>query len=97
MERVVNARVEERVAERTPIARDLHDTLLQSLQGPLLKFHAISYVILDRPAEAHKQMETAIDQARHAITEGRDAIQGMRSSTLAGNDLRAPSTCSAPN
>jgi signal transduction histidine kinase/ligand-binding sensor domain-containing protein len=87
VEQQYNALLEGRVAERTRIARDLHDTLLQSFQGMLLKLHAITYVILDRPAEAHKQLETAIDQARQAVTEGRDAIQGMRSSTLAGNDL----------
>jgi len=51
--RQFNMRLEERVAERTRIARDLHDTLLQSFQGVLLKFHAVTYSILDRPAEAH--------------------------------------------
>jgi signal transduction histidine kinase len=87
VEKQFNLRLEGRVAERTRIARELHDTLLQSFQGTLLKLHAVTYVILDRPAEAHKQLETAIDQARQAITEGRDAIQGMRSSTLVMNDL----------
>src|SRR5262249_11315807 len=76
-----------RVAERTRIARDLHDTLLQSFQGVLLKFHAVTYLIPDRPAEAQKTLEAVIDQARQAITDGRDAVQGLRSSTLVGNDL----------
>lgn len=43
-----NLRLEERVNERTRIARDLHDTLLQSFQGVLLKFHAITYMLGDR-------------------------------------------------
>jgi signal transduction histidine kinase/ligand-binding sensor domain-containing protein len=85
--RQFNMRLEERVSERTRIARELHDTLLQSFQGVLLKFHAVTYVILDRPAEAQKTLETAIEQARQAITEGRDAVQGLRSSSLVSSDI----------
>jgi signal transduction histidine kinase len=82
-----NIRMEERVNERTRIARDLHDTLLQSFQGVLLKFHAVTYILPDRPAEARRTLNEAIDEARQAITEGRDAVQGLRSSTLTTNDL----------
>jgi signal transduction histidine kinase/ligand-binding sensor domain-containing protein len=85
--RQFNMRMEERVNERTRIARDLHDTLLQSFQGVLLKFHAVSFMLPDRPAEAGKTLETAIEQARQAIAEGRDAVQGLRSSTVVTNDL----------
>ena len=87
LSRQFNLRLEGRVAERTRIARDLHDTLLQSFQGVLLKLHAVLYVIPNRPADAQKTLESVIGQARQAITEGRDAVQGMRSSTLVGNDL----------
>jgi signal transduction histidine kinase/ligand-binding sensor domain-containing protein len=81
-----NARLDARVAERTRIARDLHDTLLQSFQGVLLKFHAVSYMLGENPA-AREKLDGVIEQARQAITEGRDAVQGLRASTLAGNDL----------
>jgi signal transduction histidine kinase len=85
--------MEARVAERERIARDLHDTLLQSFQGVLLKFSAISYLIPNRPAEAQKTLESVIEQAREAIIEGRDVVQGLRSSTVISNDLaRAIST-----
>ena len=84
--RQFNMRLEERVGERTRIARDFHDTLLQSFQGVLMKFHAVTYMLMDRP-EAQKTLETAIEQARQAITEGRDAVQGLRSSTVVTNDL----------
>src|SRR5262249_48160332 len=77
----LDSQFEARLAERTRIARDLHDTLLQSFQGVLLKFSVISYLIPNRPAEAQQSLETAIEQARKAITEGRDAVQGLRSST----------------
>jgi len=85
--RQYNIRLEARVAERTRIARELHDTLLQSFQGVLLKFHAVTYMIKDRPSEAEKTLESVIEQARQAITEGRDAVQGLRSSTVIKNDL----------
>jgi len=81
-----DVRMEERVNERTRIARELHDTLLQSFQGTLLKFHAVTYTIADRP-EAKQMLEKVIAQATEAVTEGRDAVQGLRSSTLAGNNL----------
>jgi signal transduction histidine kinase len=87
LSREFNLRLEERVAERTRIARDLHDTLLQSFQGVLLKFHAVIYMVMERPAEAQKTLETVIEQARQAITEGRNAVQGLRSSTLATSDI----------
>ena len=82
-----NMRLDERVGERTRIARDLHDTLLQSFQGVLLKFHAVTYALPDRPAEARKTLESAIEEARQAIAEGRDAVQGLRSSTVPTEDL----------
>src|SRR5262249_29510804 len=85
--RQFNLRMEERVAERTRIARDLHDTLLQSFQGVLLKFHAATRLLPHRPDEAQQKLESVIDQAEQAITEGRDAVQGLRSSTVVTNDL----------
>ena len=83
--RQFNMRLEERVSERTRIARDLHDTLLQSFQGLLLRFQAVSNLL--PPQEAKQRLDDAIDQAAQAITEGREAVQGLRSSTTAPNDL----------
>jgi len=86
IDKQIHIRIEERVNERTRIARELHDTLLQSFQGTLLKFHALTYMLGDRP-EAQKVLEGTIEQARQAVAEGRDAVQGLRSSTVVGNDL----------
>jgi signal transduction histidine kinase len=80
-----NMRLEERVSERTRIARDLHDTLLQSFHGLMLQFQAATNLL--SPGEAKQRFESAIDQAAQAITEGRDAVQGLRSSTKVTNDL----------
>jgi signal transduction histidine kinase len=86
VKRQFNLRLEERVAERTRIARDFHDTLLQSFQGVLVKFSAVAWRIKDLP-EAREQLENVIEEARQAITEGRDAVQALRASTLITNDL----------
>jgi ligand-binding sensor domain-containing protein/signal transduction histidine kinase len=82
-----NIRLEERVDERTRVARELHDTLLQSFQGLLLRFQTASELLPTRPAEAKQTIDSAIEQAAQAITEGRDAVQGLRSSTTVTNDL----------
>ena len=76
-----------RVSERTRIARELHDTLLQSFHGLLLRFQTVSQLLPERPMEAKEKLEGAIEQAADAITEGRDAVQGLRDSTVQGNDL----------
>ena len=79
--------LEARVGERTRIARDLHDTLLQSFHGLLLRFQTVSELLPERPIEAKEKLDSAIEQAAGAITEGRDAVQGLRASTVERNDL----------
>ncbi len=76
-----------RVDERTRIARELHDTLLQSFHGLLLRFQTAFNLLPDRPAESKQVLASAIDQAAEAITEGRDAVQGLRTSATETNDL----------
>jgi len=79
--------LEARVAERTRIARELHDTLLQSFHGLLLGFQAVFQLLPERSMEAKERLGIAIEQAAQAITEGRDAVQGLRDSILEGDDL----------
>jgi signal transduction histidine kinase len=81
----LSLRFEERLAERTRIARELHDTLLQSFQGLMLHFQTVNDLL---PAgKAKEALEKALDRADQAIIEGRDAIQNLRSSTTVTNDL----------
>jgi signal transduction histidine kinase len=82
-----NRTLDARVSERTRIARDLHDTLLQSLQGLLLRFQAASNFLPARPAEAKERLDAALDQAEAAIAEGRDTVRGLRTSAVTVNDL----------
>ena len=79
--------LEARVGERTRIARELHDTLLQSFHGLLLRLQTASYLLSERPAAGKETLDSAIEQAAKAITEGRDAVQGLRASTVERNDL----------
>jgi signal transduction histidine kinase/ligand-binding sensor domain-containing protein len=79
----------ERLRERTRIARDLHDTLLQSFHGLLLQLQTANKLLPARPDTAKKTLEIAIDGAFKAATEGRDTVQGLRASNLAGDDLAA--------
>ena len=79
--------LEARVGERTRIARELHDTLLQSFHGLLLRFQTASHLLPERPADAKDRLDGAIEHAAKAITEGRDAVQALRASTVERNDL----------
>jgi len=82
-----NRTLDARVSERTRIARDLHDTLLQSFQGALLRFQSAANVVATRPDEARQRLDQALDQAEAAITEGRNAVHGLRASASTVNDL----------
>jgi ligand-binding sensor domain-containing protein/signal transduction histidine kinase len=76
-----------RLGERARIARELHDTLLQTYQASLLWFRTAINVLPERPLEAKQRLELALDRAEAAIVEGRDAVQGLRTSPAAVNDL----------
>jgi signal transduction histidine kinase len=47
--------LEARVGERTRIARELHDTLLQSFHGLLLRFQTASYLLPEPPRRGERQ------------------------------------------
>ena len=79
--------LEARVGERTRIARELHDTLLQSAHGVLLRFQTVSELLPERPTEAKARLDRAIEQTAEFITEARDEVQGLRASTIQTNDL----------
>jgi signal transduction histidine kinase len=76
---------EERLTERTRIARELHDTLLQSFQALMLHFQTVDDLL--PPGKAKEALEKALDRADQAILEGRNAIQNLRSSATVTNEL----------
>jgi ligand-binding sensor domain-containing protein/signal transduction histidine kinase len=87
LQRQFNMTLEARVGERTRIARELHDTLLQSFQGLMLRFQTVDEMLPGRPADAKKSLECALERGDQAISEGRDAITDIRASAMASQDL----------
>jgi len=83
----IRLRMAERVEERERIARELHDTLLQSVQSLTLRFQL---AVQDLPEQiaARPALENAIDQADAVIAEGRDRVRDLRL-LQDGSDLRA--------
>jgi signal transduction histidine kinase len=85
--RQFDMRVEERTAERTRIARELHDSLLQGFQGLLLYLQAAQHMLPARPDEAKQAIEKVLDQGDHALAEARSAVQNLRASAVVPDDL----------
>ena len=84
---VEEARLEDRVNERTRIARELHDTLLQGFQGLMLRFQTVQDLLPANPDHAKAALEEALDRADLAIAEGRDAVHELREATPVAGDL----------
>jgi signal transduction histidine kinase len=83
----IRMRLEARVIERERIARDLHDTLLQSMQGLILRFQAVLAHIPEGGERPLQMMEQALERADQVLAEGRDHVYDLRKSTYASNDL----------
>jgi signal transduction histidine kinase/ligand-binding sensor domain-containing protein len=82
----LNVRLEERLAERERIARDLHDTLLQGFQGLILRFHD-AMMSIPEPEPARQMMESALDRADEVMSEGRDRVVDLHASLDKSGDL----------
>lgn len=78
LSRHLSARFQERLNERTRIAQELHDTLLQSFQGLMLRFQTADTLLPERPVEAKAALSGALSRADEALRESRNAIEGMR-------------------
>jgi ligand-binding sensor domain-containing protein/signal transduction histidine kinase len=82
----LNVRFDERLAERTRIAQELHDTLLQGFLSASMQVH----VAADRlPADSQVKpsLTRALQLMKQVIEEGRNAVRGLRSSTSVSLDL----------
>jgi signal transduction histidine kinase/ligand-binding sensor domain-containing protein len=86
--KAMSARFDERLHERTRMARDLHDTFLQTIQGSKL----VADDALD-PSTDPTRMRRAMEQLSvwlgRATVEGRAALNSLRTSTTEKNDLAA--------
>jgi signal transduction histidine kinase len=82
----INARFNERLAERTRIAQELHDTLLQGFLSASMQVHVASDC-LPEDSEAKPILTRAIELMGQVIEEGRNAVRGLRSSHSLSLDL----------
>jgi ligand-binding sensor domain-containing protein/anti-sigma regulatory factor (Ser/Thr protein kinase) len=80
-----NVRFEERVNERARIARELHDTLLQSFQALMLRLQAVDDMLPE--GKAKDRLEQTLQRGDQAIADGRSAVYDLRSSATTTNDL----------
>ena len=84
--KAIGARFDERLSERTRMARELHDTFLQTIQGS-------KFVVDDgleeplNPEKMHRALGQVSGWLEQAIAEGRAALNSLRSSTTLKNDL----------
>jgi signal transduction histidine kinase/ligand-binding sensor domain-containing protein len=86
--REFNVRLEERVSERTRIARELHDSLLQGFQGLMFRLQAVRDLLPGRaPAEAIEALDIALDRGDKAIAEGRDTVSDLREPIMGDSDI----------
>jgi signal transduction histidine kinase len=74
------------MGERERIARELHDTLLQSVQGLVLRFQAVANRM--PPGEPSRaQLESALKSADDVIVEGRNRVRDLRASDASRGPL----------
>jgi signal transduction histidine kinase len=73
----LHIRFEERLAERTHLAQELHDTLLQGFVSASMQLHvAVSRLPADSPAMA--PLTRVLELMRSVTEEGRNAVRGLR-------------------
>jgi signal transduction histidine kinase len=72
----LHARFEERIDERTRIAQELHDTLLQGFISTSLHLHLLADELADSPVRP--KLDRILERVQSAIVEGRAAVYGLR-------------------
>jgi len=86
LRRQLNLRFEERLAERTRIAQDLHDTLLQGVISASMQLHVANEHLPD-DSPAKPLVDRVIQLMGQVVEEGRDAVRGLRSAYGNSDDL----------
>jgi signal transduction histidine kinase len=82
----VRKRLEERAQERLRIARDLHDTLLQGVQGLVLRFH-FATERLPAGEPVREILRDALERADLVIAEGRGKVKELRAEVVSAGEL----------
>jgi ligand-binding sensor domain-containing protein/signal transduction histidine kinase len=82
-----NMRLDERLRERTRIARELHDSLLQGFQGLMFRLQAVRDLLPGRASEAMQALDSALERGDRAIAEGRDTVSDLREPVMGDGDI----------
>ena len=82
----LRVRFEERLTERTRIAQELHDTLLQGFLSASMQVH-VAVDSLPADSQVKPTLTRALQLMRQVIDEGRNAVRGLRSSGSISLDL----------
>ena len=82
----IYARFEARMAERTRIAQELHDTLLQGFLSASMQVHVATDALPD-DSSVKPTLTRALELMRQVIDEGRNAVRGLRASGSSSLDL----------
>ncbi|HEX4165105.1 MAG TPA: two-component regulator propeller domain-containing protein, partial [Bryobacteraceae bacterium] len=85
--RAITARFDERLAERTRIARELHDNLLQNLAGISLQLDGIAKQVAYHPEKTVPLIGKVREQVDASFQEARVQVWNLRSTSLEGPGL----------
>jgi signal transduction histidine kinase len=77
LSRQIRLRMMVRTGERERIARELHDTMIQGVQGLILRFQAVADRFAD-DVEAQAILQPALERAEEVLIEGRERVTGLR-------------------
>jgi signal transduction histidine kinase len=102
VERGLDMAFQERLRERTRIAQELHDTLLQNIAGLCLQIGGLAKIVVATPATAGERLKELRRQGEECLREARQAVWNIRSENLdlamalreTGKRLTAGTTCS---
>jgi ligand-binding sensor domain-containing protein/signal transduction histidine kinase len=75
------------LAERSRIARDIHDTLAQSLVGLAVQLDTVAKMQSTSPTEAQRRLDRARVLVRSSLVEARRSVWNLRSQALEQADL----------
>jgi signal transduction histidine kinase/ligand-binding sensor domain-containing protein len=85
--RKLDLRFQERLKERTRIAQDLHDTLLQNIAGLCLQIGGLSKMFVSAPDLVKERLKDVRQQGEECLREARQAVWNIRSLESESGDL----------
>lgn len=80
------------LAERTRIAREIHDTLAQGFAGISVQLELVARMLAVAPQNAKGHLDQARELVRDSLAEARRSVWDLRSQALEGSDLPAALT-----